>query len=121
MRAVLAGAGLALLALAHPVSAQEAAQQAARKPLVIPQEAGARQGRVVGRAILCGVAPERVDALLRSRREAMQRAVGVALTQERYVLALNDAIAFETSLPKPEAPAFCETALAGFSALETGE
>lgn len=90
----------------------------AAKPLVIPQAEGERQGKILGRALACGAERERVERVLRTGRARMLAAVGRALTEERYVLALGDAMRLETSLPAPS-PGACEKALAAFERLET--
>lgn len=87
------------------------------RPLVIPQVEGERQGKVLGRALACGAARERVERVLREGRARMLAAVGRALTEERYVLALDDAMRLETSLPAPS-PAACERALTALEGLE---
>ena len=69
--------------------AQTPPEPGAARPLVIPQVEGERQGKVLGRA----------------------------LTEERYALALDDAMRLETSLPAPSSIA-CEKALAGLERLE---
>lgn len=101
---------LALLLLAVPAFAED-------KPLVIPQVEGATQGRVIGRAIACGVAQERSGALITANRDRMRAAVGAAFTEDRYLPALDEAIAFETSLPRPSDGA-CVKALTEFEGLE---
>lgn len=111
---------LVLVALGLWGGAAQAQAPEPGRPLVIPQEVGARQGRVVGRALACGLPPARVEALLRTLRDRMQRAVGRALTDERYVLALNDAMNEETSLPRPGEET-CARATAAFTRLETAE
>ena len=88
------------------------------RPLTIPQVEGERHGKVLGRALACGVARERVDSVLRVQRERMLAAVGRALTEERYVLSLDDAMRLETSLPAPSSTA-CEKGVAAFERLET--
>ena len=87
------------------------------RPLVIPQAEGERQGKILGRALACGAERERVEGVLRAGRARMLAAVGRALTEERYVLALDDAMRLETSLPAPS-PASCEKALAALERLE---
>ena len=87
------------------------------KPLVIPQAEGEKHGKILGRALACGVPRERVDAVLAAGRTRMQAAVGRALTDERYLLSLDDALRLETSLPTPS-PAACEKGLAAFERLE---
>jgi len=109
-----------LIALGFWSGAAQAQAPESGRPLVIPQEVGARQGRVVGRALACGLPPARVEALLRTLRDRMQRAVGRTLTDERYVLALNDAMTLETSLPRPGDEA-CAGATEAFARLETAE
>lgn len=104
---------LAFLALA--VLAQAALAQ--DRPLVIPQVEGAKQGRLVGRAIACGVSRERTDVVVRASRERMLRAVGPAFTEDRYLPELDRAIRFETGLPRPS-DAACAKALSEFEALE---
>jgi len=107
--------GLMLTAGAAP--AQSLPDAGGARPLVIPQVEGERQGKVLGRALACGAGRERVDRVLRSGRERMMAAVGRALTEERYALALDDAMRLETSLPAPS-PSACEKALAGLERLE---
>lgn len=87
------------------------------KPLVIPQVEGARQGRVIGRAIACGVPQERSGAVITANRARMLAAVGAAFTEDRYLPELDRAIAFETGLPRPSEPV-CAKALTEFEALE---
>lgn len=87
------------------------------RPLVIPQVEGERLGKILGRALACGAERERVERVLRAGREHMLAAVGRALTEERYALALDDAMRLETSLPAPS-PSACEKALAAFDRLE---
>ncbi|MGN7127506.1 hypothetical protein [Methylorubrum thiocyanatum] len=87
------------------------------RPLVIPQAEGEREGKTLGRALACGAERERVERVLRAGRARMLAAVGRALTEERYVLALDDAMRLETSLPAPS-PASCEKALAALERLE---
>ncbi len=101
---------LALLLTAGAASAQD-------RPLVIPQVEGAKQGRVIGQAIACGVDPARTGAVVTANRARMLAAVGAAFTEDRYLPELDRAIAFETSLPRPSEPA-CARALAAFEALE---
>lgn len=110
---------LVSLCLWGSVAQTKAQEPAPGRPLVIPQEVGARQGRVVGRAVACGLPAERVEALLRALRERMQGLVGRALTDERYVLALNEAVQEETGLPTPTETA-CARAAEAFARLETG-
>ncbi|MET0427782.1 MAG: hypothetical protein ABW026_04715 [Microvirga sp.] len=83
------------------------------RPLVIPQVEGAKQGRVIGRAIACGLARDRTDALITANRSRMLAAVGPAFTEDRYLPELDRAIAFETSLPRPSESA-CAKAVAEF-------
>jgi hypothetical protein len=97
--------------------AQTPPEPGGARPLVIPQVEGERQGKVLGRALACGAERERVDRVLRAGRERMMAAVGRALTEERYALALDDAMRLETSLPAPS-PSACEKALAGLERLE---
>lgn len=100
---------LALLALTlqtGPVPAQD-------RPLLIPQVEGEKLGRIIGRAIACGVAAERTDAVLKAARERMLARVGRALTEERFAPALNQAAGFETSLPRPS-DAACAKATEAF-------
>ena len=87
------------------------------RPLVIPQAEGEREGKTLGRALACGAERERVERVLRAGRARMLAAVGRALTEERYVLSLDDAMRLETSLPAPS-PASCEKALAALERLE---
>ncbi|GEP09186.1 hypothetical protein [Methylobacterium gnaphalii] len=101
---------LVLSLLASAVAAQD-------KPLVIPQVEGAKQGRVIGRAIACGVPQERTGAAIAVNRQRMLAAVGAAFTEDRYLPALNDATSFEASLPKPSEAA-CAKAVTEFEALE---
>ena len=107
---LVAGAVLA----AGQVRAQEAP---GARPLVIPQVEGERQGKILGRALACGLPRARVDAALQAGRARMLAAVGRALTDERYALALDDALRLETSLPAPS-PQACEKAAAAFERLE---
>ena len=86
--------------------------------LMIPQIEGGKQGRVVGRAIACGLPRERTEAYLRTARERMLRAVGGPFTEDRYLPALAQAIEQETSLGKPS-DAACAKAAAEFERLET--
>lgn len=110
--------GLVLaLAAAEPARAQSVPETSGTRPLVIPQVEGERQGKVLGRALACGAARERVERVLREGRARMLAAVGRALTEERYVLALDDAMRLETSLPAPS-PAACERALTALERLE---
>ena len=104
--------------LALVIASAEAA--AGEKPLVIPQEEGARQGRIVGRALACGLPGERADAVLRAGRERMLAAVGRTFTEDRYGLERDRALTFETSLPRPSEAA-CARATAAFERLERGE
>lgn len=113
----LSGLALVLLA-AGAARAQTPPDTGAARPLVIPQLEGERQGKILGRAMACGATRERVEAVLRAGRARMLAAVGRALTEERYVLALDDAMRLETSLPAPSAQG-CEKALAAFERLET--
>jgi hypothetical protein len=87
------------------------------RPLVIPQAEGERQGKVLGRALACGAERDRIERVLRAGRERMLAAVGRALTEERYALALDDAMRLETSLAAPS-PGACEKALSAFERLE---
>ena len=91
--------------------------RAAEKPLLIPQEAGERQGKVVGRSIACGVERARVETVLRRERERMLAAVGPTLTEERYAPSLGAAIELETSLGAPTEAA-CAAARTAFGRLE---
>ena len=102
-----------MLLLATGANAQD-------KPLVLPQVEGGKQGRVVGRAIACGVPQERIAAYLGAARERMLKAVGGPFTQDRYLPALGQAIDQETSLGKPSEAA-CAKALDAFGRLESGE
>lgn len=113
----LSGLALALLA-AGAARAQTTPDAGGARPLVIPQAEGERQGKVLGRALACTAERERVERVLRTGRARMLAAVGRALTEERYVLALDDAMRLETSLPAPS-PGACEKALAAFERLET--
>ena len=90
---------------------------AAERPLLIPQEAGERQGKIVGRSIACGVERARVETVLRRERERMLAAVGPTLTEERYAPSLGAAIELETSLGAPSAAA-CAAARTAFARLE---
>lgn len=101
---------LLVVLAAGAVSAQD-------RPLVIPQVEGAKQGRVIGRAIACGVDQARTGALVTANRARMLAAVGAAFTEDRYLPELDRTIAFETSLPRPSEPA-CAKAVAAFEALE---
>lgn len=85
---------------------------------MIPQAEGERQGAVIGRAMACGAPSERTNRVLQAGRARMQAIVGRALTDERYVLALNEALAFETSLPAPSAER-CARALEALERLDT--
>lgn len=107
---------LAVLA-AFPGWAQTPPDAGHARPLVIPQVEGEREGKTLGRALACGAERERVERVLRVGRARMLAAVGRALTEERYVLALDDAMRLETSLPAPS-PASCEKALAALERLE---
>ncbi|WP_232630374.1 hypothetical protein [Methylobacterium sp. Leaf118] len=104
---------LALLSWPGAAAAQE-------RPLTIPQAEGERHGKVLGRALACGVDRVRIDGVLRTQRARMLAAVGRALTEERYILALDDAMRLETSLPAPS-PAACERGVAAFERLETAQ
>ncbi len=97
--------------------AQTPPDAAGARPLVIPQVEGERQGKILGRALACGAARERVEAVLTAGRARMLAAVGRALTEERYVLALDDAMRLETSLPAPS-PTACEKAVVALERLE---
>lgn len=112
----LFGVGLAILA-AGAARAQTPPEAPGARPLVIPQVEGERQGKVLGRALACGAERERVERLVRDGRARMLAAVGRALTEERYALALDDAMRLETSLPAPS-PASCERAFAALERLE---
>ncbi|MCE4222801.1 hypothetical protein HCU64_03475 [Methylobacterium sp. C25] len=101
---------LALSLLGSAAAAQD-------KPLVIPQVEGARQGRIVGRAIACGVGQDRTGSAIAANRQRMLATVGAAFTEDRYLPALNEALSFETSLPKPSDTA-CAKAEKEFEALE---
>ena len=94
-----------------------AAATAQDRPLVIPQAEGERHGKILGRALACGVPRERVYATIAAGRTRMQAALGRALTDERYVPSLDDAMRLETSLPPPS-PTACEKGLAAFERLE---
>ncbi|MBB5757552.1 hypothetical protein HNR00_002265 [Methylorubrum rhodinum] len=94
-----------------------AAATAQDRPLVIPQAEGEKHGKILGRALACGVPRERVDATIAAGRTRMQAALGRALTDERYVPSLDDAMRLETSLPPPS-PTACEKGLAAFERLE---
>ena len=107
---------LAVLAVGG-ARAQAPAETPGARPLVIPQVEGERQGKILGRALACGAERERVERALREGRARMLAAVGRALTEERYVLALDDAMRLETSLPAPS-PAACEKALTALERLE---
>ncbi|KAB7783395.1 hypothetical protein [Methylorubrum populi] len=102
---------------AFPAWAQTPPDAGHARPLVIPQAEGEREGKTLGRALACGAERERVERVLRAGRARMLAAVGRALTEERYVLALDDAMRLETSLPAPS-PASCEKALAALERLE---
>lgn len=115
MKAIRTLGLLALLLPFGPAHAQE--PPVPGKPLVIPQVEGERQGKVLGRALACGVARDRVEPVLRAGRARMLAAVGLALTEERYTLALDDAMRLEASLPTPS-PNACEKALAAMERLE---
>ncbi|KQQ18040.1 hypothetical protein ASF53_06645 [Methylobacterium sp. Leaf123] len=106
-----------LVLMAGAAGAQTPPDPGADRPLVIPQVEGERQGKVLGRALACGAERERVERVLRTGRARMMAAVGRALTEERYALALDDAMRLETSLPAPSANA-CEKAMAGLERLE---
>lgn len=110
------GLVLAIL-VAGSARAQIPADAPGARPLVIPQIEGERQGKILGRALTCGAPRERVDAVLKSGRERMLASVGRALTEERYMLSLDDALRLETSLPAPS-PQACEKALAALERLE---
>ncbi|CAO4152788.1 UrcA family protein [Methylorubrum thiocyanatum] len=102
---------------AFPAWAQTPPDAGHARPLVIPQAEGEREGKTLGRALACGAERERVERVLRAGRARMLAAVGRALTEERYVLALDDAMRLETSLPAPS-PTSCEKALAALERLE---
>lgn len=87
------------------------------RPLLIPQVEGAKQGRILGRGLACGVGRERIEAVIRTNRGKMLAAVGRPFTEDRYGPALDEAIGFETSLPRPSEAA-CAKALAEFESLE---
>ncbi|MFJ7836687.1 hypothetical protein ACIQX0_20815, partial [Methylobacterium sp. NPDC097213] len=91
----ICGLVLAVLA-ADGARAQAPAEMPGARPLVIPQVEGERQGKILGRALACGTERERVERVLREGRARMLAAVGRALTEERYVLALDDAMRLET-------------------------
>ena len=110
-------AGLALALLAVGAARAQTTPEAAR-PRILPWRSPSTWGMTSGRALACGAARERVEGVLRAGRERMLAAVGRALTEERYVLALDDAMRLETSLPAPS-PGACEKALAAFERLET--
>ena len=93
------------------------AARAAEKPLLIPQEAGERQGKIVGRSLACGVERTRVETVLRRERERMLAAVGPTLTEERYAPSLGAAVELETSLGAPSEAA-CAAARTAFARLE---
>lgn len=102
---------LALLALSSAAHGQD-------RQLVIPQIEGEKQGRIIGRAIACGASTDRTDRILQAARDRMLTIVGRALTDERYVLSLNDAMSFEAGLPKP-GDAACARAFEALERLET--
>ena len=110
------GLVLAIL-VAGSAHAQMPADAPGARPLVIPQIEGERQGKILGRALACGAPRERVEAVLKAGRERMLASVGRALTEERYMLSLDDALRLETSLPAPS-PQACEKALAALERLE---
>ncbi|MBD8909476.1 hypothetical protein [Methylorubrum zatmanii] len=113
------GAGLVLAVLAAGAARGQTPSEApGARPLVIPQTEGERQGRILGRALACGVPRERVEAVLKAGRARMLAALGRALTEERYMLALDDALRLETSLPAPS-PQACEKARTALERLET--
>ncbi|WP_096487991.1 hypothetical protein [Methylorubrum populi] len=103
--------------VAGAARAETAPDVSGARPLVIPQVEGERQGKVLGRALACGAERGRIERVLRAGRERMLAAVGRALTEERYALALDDAMRLETSLPAPS-PGACDKALAGLERLE---
>ena len=110
-------AALSLVALSFVAHSPIGGARAEEKPLLIPQEVGERQGKIVGRALACGVERARVEAVLRRERERMLAVVGRALTEERYALSLNAGIELETSLGAPSEAA-CGTARTAFARLE---
>lgn len=95
--------------------------EATERTLVIPQVEGERQGTIIGRAIACGIEAERTDRILRMVRERMLSKVGRAMTDERFVPELNQAIFFETNLPTPSETAVCMRAIDAIDRLERGE
>ncbi|WP_342148355.1 hypothetical protein [Methylorubrum sp. SB2] len=118
MRAALCLAPLLWSAAAAQVRPEDKPQELPQgRPLVIPQAEGEKQGKIFGRALACGVPRERVDAAIAAGRTRMQAVVGRALTDERYLLSLDDAMRLETSLPAPSATA-CEKGIAAFERLE---
>lgn len=100
-----------------PACAQAGPGTPEARPLVIPQAEGEKHGKILGRALACGAPRERVDAVLAAGRARMQAAVGRALTDERYLLSLDDAMRLETSLTPPS-PTACEKGIAAFERLE---
>lgn len=100
--------------------AWSSAGRAQDRQLVIPQDEGERQGRIIGRAIACGVAADRTNRALQTVREQMLRAVGRALTDERFVPVLNQALFLETNLPRPSEGA-CAEALEALARLEAAD
>lgn len=117
VRHVLASACLATTLGSGLAWAQAEPAAPGARPLVIPQAEGEKHGKMFGRALACGVARERVDAAIAAGRTRMQAAVGRALTDERYLLSLDDAMRLETSLPVPSS-ASCEKGIAAFERFE---
>lgn len=109
-----------VLTLALPAFLTLAGADAPGRALVIPQVEGERQGAIIGRAIACGAPAARTDESLRAARERMMRALGRAMTEERFVPELNQALFFETNLPKPS-DAACAKALEALERLEQAE
>ncbi len=117
---LLLPAGLSLLLVGRPVSAQapdEATSPSRPAALIIPQTEGAKHGRVVGRAIACGVERARTEAALSAARDRMRAAVGARFTEERYLPSLAQAIDFEGNLGRPSDEA-CAKALEAFAQFE---
>jgi hypothetical protein len=109
-----------ILTLALPALLTLAGAEAPGRPLLIPQVEGERQGAIIGRAIACGAPAARTDEALRVARERIMSALGRAMTEERFVPELNQALFFETSLPKPS-DAACAKAMEAFERLEKAE
>lgn len=109
-----------ILTLALPAILTLAGAEAPGRPLLIPQVEGERQGAIIGRAIACGAPAARTDEALRVVRERIMRALGRAMTEERFVPELNQALFFETNLPKPSGAA-CAKAMEAFERLEKAE